>query len=120
MAKLIHLVDGVVTNEFELDADGITIGRSSQNAVQIDDISVSANHARVVPEGAGGFTVEDLDSTNGTYVNEERIERHPLRPNDQLRVGWTVFKFVEQAEPDLEKTARVKKTWIPGVYVTRK
>ncbi|MBA1148202.1 FHA domain-containing protein [Ectothiorhodospiraceae bacterium WFHF3C12] len=120
MAKLLHLVDGVVTNEFELAGEGLTIGRSSHSAVQIDDISVSANHARVVPDGSGGFMVEDLDSTNGTYINDERIERHALRSDDHLRVGWTVFKFVERTESELEKTARVKKTWIPGVYVTRK
>jgi pSer/pThr/pTyr-binding forkhead associated (FHA) protein len=120
MAKLIHLVDGVATSEFELNDEVVTIGRAAQSTVQIDDIAVSAEHAVIRPVGEGGFVLEDQGSTNGTYVNDERVERHPLQPDDHLRIGWTVFKFVDAGAPEPEKTARVRRTWIPGVYVTRK
>jgi len=120
MAKLIHLVDGIVTNEFELGTEGLSIGRAAHNDVQIDDLAVSAVHAVVRPAGDGTYSIEDRDSTNGTYINERRIARHVLEPNDQLRIGWTAFKFVDAVEPEPEKTARVRKTWLPGVYVTKK
>jgi two-component system cell cycle response regulator len=69
------------------------IGRSSKCEVQIDQESVSRNHARLT-RGSSGYSVRDLGSTNGTYVNDEIIDEVMLRDGDQVKVGRTIFKFI--------------------------
>ena len=78
MAKLILLLDDRVVNEFPVDAP-VTIGRQSDNAVVIDNAAVSSHHACVYRDD-DHFVVEDLQSTNGTFVNGTRISRRNLRP----------------------------------------
>lgn len=85
MAKLILLLDDRVVNEFPVDAP-VTIGRQPDNAVVIDNAAVSSHHACVYRDG-DRFVVEDLQSTNGTFVNGTRISRRNLRPGDMLVVG---------------------------------
>ena len=65
------------------------------------------------------FFIEDKGSTNGTFVNEIKIERQQLHHNDNIRVGWNNFIFIDENEQDLEKTTEIKKSWIPGVYYTK-
>jgi hypothetical protein len=79
---------------FELDTAPITVGRGSPNDVQLDgDEFASAKHARVEPR-RDGVWVEDIGSTNGTYVNGARIDRpRKLAPNDVLRVGETDLRY---------------------------
>lgn len=69
------------------------IGRSSKAEVQIDQESVSRNHARIT-KLSSGYSVRDLGSTNGTYVNDELIDEVMLRDGDQVKVGRTIFKFI--------------------------
>jgi pSer/pThr/pTyr-binding forkhead associated (FHA) protein len=85
MAKLIQLVDDKIVNEYPIDAP-VTIGRQPDNAVVIDNPAVSSHHACVFRDGEQ-FVVEDLQSTNGTFVNGTRISRRNLRPGDMLVVG---------------------------------
>jgi hypothetical protein len=79
---------------FELDTAPITVGRGSPNDVQLDgDEFASAKHARVEPR-RDGVWVEDIGSTNGTYVNGTRIDRpRKLTANDVLRVGETDLRY---------------------------
>ncbi len=72
------------------------IGRSSKNELPIDQESVSRHHARITPSQSRGYTIEDLGSTNGTYVNDEKIgkERRTLKDGDQIRVGRSILKFM--------------------------
>ncbi len=74
------------------------IGRSSKNDLPIDQESVSRHHARITTQGRG-HAIEDLDSTNGTYVNDDKIgrERRVLRDGDQIRVGRSILKFMSGA-----------------------
>ena len=72
--------------EFESDLDQITIGRNSDNDLRIDSMAVSGYHANLVNDG-GQYYIEELGSTNGTFVNEERIEKHVLRENDEISIG---------------------------------
>ncbi len=71
------------------------IGRSSKNELPIDQESVSRHHARIT-SSSRGFTIQDLGSTNGTYVNDEKLgkETAPLRDGDQIRVGRSILKFM--------------------------
>jgi diguanylate cyclase (GGDEF)-like protein len=74
------------------------IGRASKNELPIDQESVSRHHARITTHGRG-YIIEDLGSTNGTYVNDEKIgkERCPLKDGDQIRVGRSILKFMSGA-----------------------
>jgi Inner membrane component of T3SS, cytoplasmic domain len=80
--------------EFELNSTGITIGRGAQNDVVLDeDEFASASHARVEPR-RDGVWLEDIGSTNGTFVNGVRISRaRKLTPGDLVRVGETDLRF---------------------------
>ncbi len=80
-----------------LDADVLTIGRSPQSDLFLDDVTVSRHHARVLRD-EGGFWVEDLNSLNGTYVNRKRIEQQRLFDGDELQIGKFKLVFVERGE----------------------
>jgi diguanylate cyclase (GGDEF)-like protein len=73
------------------------IGRSSKNELPIDQESVSRHHARITSSARAHY-IEDLGSTNGTFVNDERVtEKRPLRDGDQIKVGRSILKFMSGA-----------------------
>jgi diguanylate cyclase (GGDEF)-like protein len=74
-------------------ACSVTIGRGGDCAVHIDDNSVSRKHARIEPTDTG-FVASDLGSTNGTFVNDVPISKHPLADGDYLRVGNCIYRFL--------------------------
>ena len=76
-----------------LSGDEITLGRGSDCDVQIDRDSVSRRHARVF-QLSGEWYVEDLGSTNGSYINDRPIQRSPLSDADFLKIGSAIFKFL--------------------------
>jgi pSer/pThr/pTyr-binding forkhead associated (FHA) protein len=88
--------------------------------VQIDDTAVSTNHAEIVieesDEGKQVYVIRDIGSTNGTFLNEQKVERQPLRHKDIIRVGWNNFVFIDENQRDHERTDKITKSWIPGVY----
>jgi pSer/pThr/pTyr-binding forkhead associated (FHA) protein len=120
MALIIQTVDGVVVNRFDIDNSGLSIGRSADNQVQIDDSAVSTNHAVIVIEensaGRKEYVIRDNGSTNGTFLNEQKVRQQPLRHKDVIRVGWNNFVFVDENERDHERTDKITKSWIPGIY----
>jgi hypothetical protein len=86
------LAEGV---SFVVDG-GVTIGRSPQTDIPIDDRFASGRHARI-SERDGFFYVEDMGSTNGTYLNGKRLgSRERLRANDRIRIGDTEFRYGQQ------------------------
>lgn len=123
MAMIIQTVDGVVSNKFDIKQSALKFGRTTDNEVQIDDLAVSNEHAQVTCEtndkGEAVYFIEDLGSTNGSFVNEIKIEKQQLHHKDSLRIGWNMFTFIDESEVDLEKTSEIKKSWIPGVYFTK-
>ena len=92
-ACLVVIYGSELGKKFNLDRELIQIGRSSKADIQIDQESVSRNHARISADG-DEHVVEDLKSTNGTYVNDEPIDRHTLRDGDLVKIGRTIFKFL--------------------------
>ncbi len=83
----------------EVDQAGISLGRSSDNRVVLDDTGASYRHALIQREG-DGYRIEDLGSRNGTWINDERVTgRHALEDGDEIRVGNTrlVFNAVDEA-----------------------
>jgi diguanylate cyclase (GGDEF)-like protein len=76
-----------------LDKASILIGRSTKSDIQIDQESISRNHAKIIDTGKA-LVLRDLGSTNGTYVNDEPVAEHHLRDGDIVKVGHTIFKFL--------------------------
>jgi diguanylate cyclase (GGDEF)-like protein len=70
------------------------IGRSSKNDLFIDQESVSRAHARVSYDGAGGYSICDLGSTNGTFVNDTAVKERVLNDGDQIHIGRSILKFM--------------------------
>lgn len=108
MPKLIVALDGVVIKEVQLTKDRTTLGRRPYNDIVIDNLAVSGEHA-VLEMGQGGVTLEDLGSTNGTYVNGRSVRRHGLQHNDTIEIGKYKVKFLnEAADTQFEKTMLVR------------
>jgi len=110
LAELQLLVDDVVMKSFVLKKDSILIGRSPDNDIVIDEESVSSEHARLdlIPsplmEGMIDVFVEDLGSTNGTFVNHAPVKRQQLQNSDYIRIAFTDFKLVAGKGGKLAKT----------------
>lgn len=109
MAKLVLSMDGLVLKEIPLDKERISIGRKSHNDIQIDNLAISGSHAAIVTILNDSF-LEDLDSTNGTYVNGLPVKKHFLQSNDVIEMGKFRLKYL--AEPVARDTAEYEKTVI--------
>ncbi len=92
MAKLCLKFGDSVLKEIPLTQAAATIGRLPDNTVQIDNLAVSGHHARIY-WNEGYYVVEDLGSTNGTFVNDKRVGQATLLHGDQVLVGKHVVEF---------------------------
>ena len=110
MSKLILLPGGPKQTAHELTEALVTIGRAPDNAIQIDDPSVSGHHAQLHQVGET-FHLQDLESTNGTRVNGETMTSVALRVGDRIRFGKVEARFEgekEQVAPPLPALARAE------------
>jgi len=108
MPKLIVSIDGVVIKEVQLTKERTTLGRRPYNDVVIDNLAVSGEHA-VLQMTGNEVVLEDLNSTNGTYVNGKAIKNQALQNGDTIEVGKYKIKFVSEAEgADYDKTVLFK------------
>ena len=104
MPKMIVSIDGVVIKEVQLTKDRTTLGRRPYNDIVIDNLAVSGEHAVMQMQGADVF-LEDLNSTNGTYVNGKAIKKQQLQNGDTVEIGKYKIKFVHDGASDnYEKT----------------
>jgi len=85
---------------FDLVGDELIIGRSSDADIQVDRDAISRRHARL-QRVDGGWMVTDLQSTNGSYVNDEPVRERRLADGDLLKVGNAIFKYIASATPEL-------------------
>src|SRR5271167_2766590 len=92
MAKLVILNQGLPGRACELHTDRTTIGRVEDNTFQIADASVSSHHCEVHLRGSDIF-IRDLHSTNGSYINNEKITEQILKPGQILRLGQVELKL---------------------------
>jgi hypothetical protein len=108
MPKLLLKFDDRTLTEVPIESWPITIGRAPDNVIHIDNLAVSNYHARVYTDEKQ-LLVEDLDSLNGTFLNDARVKRQLLRSNDVIRVGKhsIVVDLVGAAEPALGVGRRV-------------
>lgn len=98
MASIELVVNNEVIGKVDLDNDRILIGRSNKAAIRVADGTVSARHAVVEGKindetGVTEYYIQDLNSTNGTFVMGRRIRRSQLHDGDVVKVGWNTFKF---------------------------
>lgn len=108
MPKMIVSIDGVVIKEVQLSKDRTTLGRRPYNDVVIDNLAISGEHAVFQMAGAEVF-IEDLNSTNGTYVNGKAAKKQQLQNGDTVEVGKYKIKFVNEPAVDgFEKTMLIK------------
>jgi len=111
MAKLVLSMNGVVQGEYELSKERLTVGRKPDNDIQIDNLAVSGKHAMVITILDDSF-LEDLGSTNGTYVNGKLIKKHALKDGDVIAIGKHELKYVNEHatadDDEFEKTMIIK------------
>ena len=107
MGKLVVSLDGVVIEEVQITKDKTTLGRRPYNDIVIDNLAVSGEHAVLQMVGADVF-IEDLNSTNGTYINGKAVKKQLLSHNDTVEIGKYKIKFIVDDGTDYEKTMIMK------------
>lgn len=101
MARLILSLDGSVMAEYNMNKERYTIGRLPDNDIRIDNPAVSGHHSLIINILNDSF-LEDLNSTNGTYVNGKLIKKHALQHGDVVTVGHHQLRFVDTQSSDTE------------------
>ncbi|HSI44381.1 MAG TPA: FHA domain-containing protein [Methylotenera sp.] len=123
MAKLILSLDNALLSEYQLDKERMTIGRRPTNDIHIDNLAVSGEHAAIVQMG-NDFYIEDLESTNGTLVNEKPVKKHLLQHADVIEFGKYQLKYINEASlanigmgggEDFEKTMIIRPSAMKAV-----
>jgi len=100
MAKLYLKFEQAVLKEFTLARGEVTIGRLPDNLVQVDNLAVSSHHCRLYWD-VDHYTLEDNNSLNGTFVNNQRISKAALKDGDQVLVGKHTLVFDDSVEDDV-------------------
>jgi hypothetical protein len=115
MGKLVVSLDGVVIKEVQITKDKTTLGRRPYNDIVIDNLAVSGEHAVLQMVGSDVF-IEDLNSTNGTYINGKAIKKQLLTHNDTVEIGKYKIKYLVDEGSDYEKTMIMRPGATPPGY----
>ncbi len=124
MPIIVQLLDDVAIKRFPIEKAVFRIGRDPGSDLFIDDKVVSMDHAVVEiiddpdVKGVKNYYIKDLNSTNATFVNGNKVTRKKLAHDDTIRIGRNAFKFINEEELVREKTSKIHKSWIPGVFYT--
>jgi pSer/pThr/pTyr-binding forkhead associated (FHA) protein len=102
MARLMLSLDGQVLAEYNMNKERYTIGRLPDNDIRIDNPAVSGHHSLIINILNDSF-LEDLNSTNGTYVNGKLIKKHAMQHGDVITVGHHQLRFVDSQDGDAEQ-----------------
>jgi pSer/pThr/pTyr-binding forkhead associated (FHA) protein len=111
MSKLVVSLDNVIIKDVLISKDRTTLGRRPYNDIVIDNLAVSGEHAVLLAVGEDVF-IEDLNSTNGTYINGKAIKKQLLSHNDTVEIGKYRIKFLSEDVGDYEKTMVLR----PGAF----
>lgn len=99
MPKMIISLDGVVLKEVELTKDRTSLGRRPYNDIVIDNMAVSGEHAVLQISADNEACIEDLGSTNGTYVNGKTVKKQVLQHDDIVEIGKYKLQYINEAQP---------------------
>src|SRR5210317_672918 len=113
MARLMLSLDGQVLAEYNMTKERYTVGRLPDNDVRIDNAAVSGHHALIINILNDSF-LEDLNSTNGTYVNGKLIKKHALQHGDVITIGHHQLRFSDQQTNETEQDEFEKTMVIPA------
>ena len=113
MARLFLSLDNQVLAEYNMTKERYTIGRLPDNDVRIDNPAVSGHHSLIINILNDSF-LEDLNSTNGTYVNGKLIKKHALQHGDVITIGHHQLRFSDQQTEDTEQDEFEKTMVIPA------
>lgn len=113
MARLILSLDSQILAEYNMSKERYTIGRLPDNDVRIDNPAVSGHHSLIINILNDSF-LEDLNSTNGTYVNGKLIKKHALQHGDVITIGHHQLRFADQQTSDTEQDEFEKTMVIPS------
>ena len=129
MAKLLKMQNGEVMEEFPITKSELKIGRASDNDIILHDDTVSSHHAVISAAVVSNdgfveeYRIQDLRSTNKTFVNNKEITEIKLKDKDVVRVGLSHFEFdynnSEDKQKEFQRTTKLHKSWIPGVFYTK-
>jgi pSer/pThr/pTyr-binding forkhead associated (FHA) protein len=124
MALLIQITNNGTGIKLPIDKIQIEFGRDEDCDISLDDELVSQRHAilevvLIPDDNRVDYILQDKNSTNHTYVNNERVDHHHLKNGDVIRIGKTNFRFKDEAKGDFSETLELHETWFPGVFVTR-
>lgn len=112
MGKLVVSLDNVVLKEVVIQKERTTLGRRPYNDIVIDNLAVSGEHAVLLSVGEDIF-IEDLNSTNGTYINGKAIKKQLLSGGDVIEIGKYRIKYIGQEVADYEKTMVLRPGALP-------
>ena len=111
MARLILSLDGQMMAEYNMNKERYTVGRLPDNDIRIDNAAVSGHHSLIINILNDSF-LEDLNSTNGTYVNGKLIKKHALQDSDVITIGRHQLKYLsgrgKEGEDEFERTMVIK------------
>ncbi len=107
IGKLVISLDGVIIKEVQITQEKTTLGRRPYNDIVIDNLAISGEHAALQRLGADIF-IEDLNSTNGTYINGKLIKRQLLVHNDTIEVGKYKIKYLLEVSANFERTMIIR------------
>ena len=116
MPKLVVLSEGLTGRSYELKVEKTTIGRLEDNSFQIAEQSVSSHHCEVLLKG-NDVIVKDLNSTNGTFINGEKITEKALKPGQILRLGQIEVRLEGDGEAGGTPAPAEKKKMDPNTRV---
>jgi len=111
-----HIVNGNPVGFIEL-VESISIGRAESNDIVVADPTVSSCHAEIIKTG-DTWLLNDMGSTNGTRVSGAKISSIELSPGVIFGFGTQDFEFCDKINIQDDRTLKIKKSWIPGVYYT--
>ena len=124
MSKIIVSFKGATIAEYELRPGEMIVGRKSSADIQIDSLAVSGSHAKISTHG-DTTTIEDIGSTNGTFINDQKITSHTFKNGDAVQVGKHTITFVsgpaalveedDDDEDEFEKTVVLGVNAMPGM-----
>ncbi len=101
MARIIQTEEGRLKTQYFIDADNISIGRSTDNAIHLSETDISANHAQIFTEqdhnGDNIYFLMDLNSTNGSFINQDKVSCKQLKHRDLIQFGCLQFTFIDDS-----------------------
>ncbi|NNF96617.1 MAG: FHA domain-containing protein [Halobacteria archaeon] len=106
MPRVVLTHEGAVLKEYPLDKERITIGRKPHNDIQLDDPTVSGQHAAILM--LQNAYVEDLNSTNGVLLNGKKVTRRQLNHGDMIKIGRHELKFIDDNAEEFESTVIIQ------------